>query len=607
MKTPLVTALACASLSLLATSAQAQDLIGDAVVSGSDTYAGVRYRDLDAASTTQDAFLGARFDDGSNRVTGRVNWAQGANAFTLNYDPMADRLTSVVTNGNGTYTLTYTGVAQRVVDQSDFTAEDLNALNILVLERQADPSVLAINDLRVNGKLLGNIASAANFDDASAGIRNFCFSNGFTLSGDLFLDGAFSGSAELSKVEFALGVDGPRGVDCVEPNDLALSLVPQADTAIPGETRDIQISVTNNGSYGALDNTIGIELDEGLRHVDTGVCTETDVDGRSVRCDLVDLAPQESAQVTLRVEVDDDAALAPATIGATVNSRIYDEDLTDNTDSASILVQAPVAQADLSVELVANPSPVNAGSVVVYTATLNSDGPDLAANARALVSFDAGLDFIFPGSCVVDEKLAACPLGDVAPDGSAQLQFDAQVPSDAAGSAAVTVTVLSDAEDPNESDNQAQLVTNIGRQANLGVRLTSGDELVATGDAVEFTLTVTNAGPSNQPAATVSSTISSQIGDLSWTCEAVGGASCPAVSGTGDLAETVGLPVNASLVFTLSGEAINGTGSLPNSAAISTADDPVTSNNTAEVLRRGNVMFRDGLEPENRVGGTPPR
>jgi len=91
-------------------------------------------------------------------------------------------------------------------------------------------------------------------------------------------------------------------------------------------------------------------------------------------------------------------------------------------------------------------------------------------------------------------------------------------------------------------------------------------------------------GPDNVVAATVTDIFSAQITSTSWTCVAVGGATCTA-SGGGSILDTVNLPVGSSITYTVTANiSSNSVGSLINTATISvpalfTEVDP--SNNTA--------------------------
>ena len=72
------------------------------------------------------------------------------------------------------------------------------------------------------------------------------------------------------------------------------------------------------------------------------------------------------------------------------------------------------------------------------------------------------------------------------------------------------------------------------------------------GDSTTYTLTVFNDGPSDAIGATVTDNPPAILTGVTWTCSAVGGASCPA-SGSGVINEPVGLPVGGAVEFLLTG------------------------------------------------------
>src|SRR5262249_54921740 len=69
-----------------------------------------------------------------------------------------------------------------------------------------------------------------------------------------------------------------------------------------------------------------------------------------------------------------------------------------------------------------------------------------------------------------------------------------------------------------------------------------------------------------------------------WTCASAGGATCAPGPTSGNISDTVNLPLGGSVTYTLSGQVATNASSLSNTAAIApptTIFDPDTSNNTA--------------------------
>jgi uncharacterized repeat protein (TIGR01451 family) len=103
------------------------------------------------------------------------------------------------------------------------------------------------------------------------------------------------------------------------------------------------------------------------------------------------------------------------------------------------------------------------------------------------------------------------------------------------------------------------------------------------GGSVTYTITASNAGPSNATGATVADTFpASQT--CTWTCVGAGGGTCTA-SGSGNIANTVNLPAGGSVTYTAScAISASATGSMSNTATVAApagVTDPTPGNNSA--------------------------
>ena len=121
------------------------------------------------------------------------------------------------------------------------------------------------------------------------------------------------------------------------------------------------------------------------------------------------------------------------------------------------------------------------------------------------------------------------------------------------------------------------------------------DLLVADpGDELEYTVTVTNDGPSNEPGIRFEDDVPTALSNVSWSCEITSGSgSCGEASGSGNaISTTLNLDNQAVATYTITGDlSVNATGSITNSAtAIRNNDitDPDLSNNTDDAVTRLN-------------------
>ncbi len=133
----------------------------------------------------------------------------------------------------------------------------------------------------------------------------------------------------------------------------------------------------------------------------------------------------------------------------------------------------------------------------------------------------------------------------------------------------------------------AEVVTLAGNgpvKADLMVTKSDSVTTVYSGlTTVTYNIQVTNLGPSNVAAATVTDTVSSKLTGVTWTCTASSGSSCPA-SGSGSINHQISLEAGDSASYTLQGTvSASATGTLTNTVTVSAAgvNDPVAGNNSA--------------------------
>ena len=103
------------------------------------------------------------------------------------------------------------------------------------------------------------------------------------------------------------------------------------------------------------------------------------------------------------------------------------------------------------------------------------------------------------------------------------------------------------------------------------------------GGSVTYTITASNAGPSNATGATVADTFPASL-TCTWTCVGAGGGTCTA-SGSGNINGTVNLPSGGSVTYTASCTiSAAATGTLSNTATVTApagVTDPTPGNNSA--------------------------
>jgi uncharacterized repeat protein (TIGR01451 family) len=116
--------------------------------------------------------------------------------------------------------------------------------------------------------------------------------------------------------------------------------------------------------------------------------------------------------------------------------------------------------------------------------------------------------------------------------------------------------------------------------ADLSISKTDGVTVATPGESVVYTIVASNTGPDMASGASVSDTFPASL-SCNWTCAGAGGGTC-AASGSGDISDTVNLPVAGTATYSATCNIASDTsGSLVNTATISFAGDGNSSNDSA--------------------------
>lgn len=121
--------------------------------------------------------------------------------------------------------------------------------------------------------------------------------------------------------------------------------------------------------------------------------------------------------------------------------------------------------------------------------------------------------------------------------------------------------------------------------SDVAVTVDDGRSAVAWGQAVSYTVRLTNAGPIAASSVTVSDVMPAQLTGVTWTCAATGGATCTA-AGSGDISDSIALPVGGTATYAIDATVVAGAGAAKIRHAVlasigGATSDPDTTNNTA--------------------------
>jgi uncharacterized repeat protein (TIGR01451 family) len=152
------------------------------------------------------------------------------------------------------------------------------------------------------------------------------------------------------------------------------------------------------------------------------------------------------------------------------------------------------------------------------------------------------------------------------------------------------------------SDMQHVLVTVTTQPADVGVTLDDGVTEVAPGDAVVYTIIVTNHGTNTVPGEVIMMTLSARLTDIAWTCTASAGSACTA-SGTSDVDAMSLAPAGTATYAVHATVAADASGTVESAVAVfppagwqdpNSTDDTAVDIDTIPVTDR---IFADGFDP----------
>ncbi|MCB1055056.1 MAG: Ig-like domain-containing protein [Acidobacteria bacterium] len=140
-------------------------------------------------------------------------------------------------------------------------------------------------------------------------------------------------------------------------------------------------------------------------------------------------------------------------------------------------------------------------------------------------------------------------------------------------------------EDPDQATDSEVITVEVGLEADLMMSQTASTSLAVPGEEIEFTLEVTNQGPSCSSGVTVTDAFPMTLSDVLWACSATAGSSC-AGTGAGDLLDSsVSLLAGGTATYLVTATIVEGIdGSVVNTASVTAPTnsvDPNGNNNSA--------------------------
>ena len=358
-----------------------------------------------------------------------------------------------------------------------------------------------------------------------------------------------------------------------------------------GGTTEFTLAVTNEGPSTADAVVVVDTLPVGLVPVSAsgaGWTCSAPV-GQVVTCARASQLPGPATTIlvtaTAATDVPDGTTL---TNTARVSTATPGDKPGDNSASSTVGI---VAEADLVIAKTHDPSydALAAGTRIVYDVAVRNDGPsDAQPDVTVVDTLPAGLSFVSssgPWTCTPAGQVVTCVL-----DGGSALVAGASAPSLAitalvaadvdAGPYRNTAVVASPTTDPKLPNNTTTNDVTVTQSADLSI-VKSHSDAVKVGDPLSFTLAVTNAGPSEARAVSVTDVLPSSLTFVSatgtgWACgETAGTVTC-------DLATPLAPGASAEPITVTVTVLASAYPSVDNTATVgSTTPDPRPKNNTS--------------------------
>jgi uncharacterized repeat protein (TIGR01451 family) len=369
---------------------------------------------------------------------------------------------------------------------------------------------------------------------------------------------------------------------------LEVSKTPVQPSVLAGEKDSYTIAVHNTGTSVAHEVKVLDTLPAGMTY-EAGKATanpatgfsEESVVGNQVTWKIVSIGVGESVEIDVPVGVE---------ASVETGSELKNEVAVTSTEQTTPVEAEGKIKVTTSADVEAKKSVLGATTAVPGTeltyvvAAKNNGGPSVARAVELTDKLPAGVSFVSAqAGCAESAGTVTCEAGNLDPGQEASFQIVVTVLSGYSGSIANTVRAESTATpghpatpDPEPKNNEAGVEVSTAPSADLELVKTALTPEVHPGQQADFSLLVTNKGPSDAQEAKLLDTLPAGLTYVSAT-----GASC----------EAAGQVVTCALGTITAGSSITvelitqptGLGSYTNTAMVSsTTPDPNMSNNFSE-------------------------
>jgi uncharacterized repeat protein (TIGR01451 family) len=300
-------------------------------------------------------------------------------------------------------------------------------------------------------------------------------------------------------------------------NDLLITVQDIPDPVQAGGRLRYLVTVLNLGPTQASGIVISNTLPLNVTLVETnltgdGTCQPSD---NTIICFLnTRLARDESTTLEIVVDVNEDATGTLINLAQVVSGG-FDPQLENNAQVTLTSIGTATGSVTETVDLVLTkqdePDPVQAGTSLSYTLTIENSGSISATNVAIKDSLPLSVTFLealptFQGSCElsdISDNTVICLLDEpLPPDTSTSVAIGVEVDALATGSLINQAEVTSDVPDSQPSNNIQVELTRIvldqpGETTDLALSKQAATDTVQAGDRLTYTITVDNNGPAD--------------------------------------------------------------------------------------------------------------
>jgi len=210
---------------------------------------------------------------------------------------------------------------------------------------------------------------------------------------------------------------------------------------------------------------------------------------------------------------------------ATISSSTPDPDISNNN---SHIITPITVSADLEVIKTDSPSPIIAGNILTYTIEIINNGPSDAIGvvlADAIPSSVINPEFSIDGGSSWLPWIGTYPIQDpttgrVAAGGSIYVLIRGTVSPAAVGHISNTATIMSATPDPDLSNNTYTQSTPTITSADMAIVKTAIPSPVNAGETLNYTLSITNNGPSFARNVVITDQIPEGLSDVVFSIDA---------------------------------------------------------------------------------------